>query len=145
MLHQGGFRSRSVQSFISPDNQKTFVAWNPHQESVTVNWWKVGTQAGSGGGALAQDLVVPPGWYATAGTAPPTDATLVVKVDAPATTGPGSTVTFNVTVSATGSAPVSGVVVSDYLPYTMTYVSSSPAGVVTGNAVSSGYRGALTG
>ena len=59
-----------------------------------------------------------------------------MNVDAPAKTGPGSTVTFNVNVSATGSGPVSGVVVSDYLPYTMTYLSSSPAGIVSGNAVS---------
>ncbi len=123
-------------AFISPDNQETFVAWNPHQVPVSVNWWKVGTQAGTTGGALAQDLVIPPGWYAKAGTAPPTDANLVVNVDAPAKTGPSSTVTFNVTASATGSVPVSGVVVSDYLPYTMTYVSSSPAGIVSGNAVS---------
>ncbi|MCX6693622.1 MAG: glycosyl hydrolase [Methanomicrobiales archaeon] len=123
-------------AFTSPDNQETFIAWNPHQEPVSVNWWNVGTQVVSGGGALPQDLVVPPGWYAVAGTAPPTDAQLVVNVDAPGQTGPGSTVTFNITVTATGSGPVSGVVVSDYLPYTMAYVLSSPPGTVSGNAVS---------
>jgi uncharacterized repeat protein (TIGR01451 family) len=123
-------------AFISPYNQVTFVAWNPHKEPVTVNWWKVGQKAGSTTGALAQDLVIPPGWYAQAGSAPPSDSSLAVNVEAPVKTGPGSTVTFNVTVSATGSGPVSGVVVSDYLPYTMTYVASSPAGRVSGNAVS---------
>lgn len=123
-------------AFISPANQETFVAWNPHQVPVTVNWWKVGSQAGSAGGALPEDLVVPPGWYAVAGNAPPTDAQLVVNVNAPGKTGPGSTVTFNVTVTATGPGPVSGVVVSEYLPYTVTYVSSNPSGIVSGNAVS---------
>ena len=132
-------------AFISPANQETFVAWNPHQVPVTVNWWKVGTQAGSGGGALSQDLVVPPGWYAVASTAPPTDAQLVVNVNAPGKTGPGSTVTYNVTVTATGSGPVSGVVVSEYLPYTVAYVSSSPQGTVSGNAVRLEYRDTLAG
>ena len=122
-------------AFISPYNQVTFVAWNPHPEPVHVNWWKVGQKAGSGSAALAQDLVVPPGWFAHAGTAPPADAGLAVTLDAPALVKPGSTVTFNITVLATGSGPVSGVTVSDYLPYTMTYVSSSPSGTVSANEV----------
>ncbi|OPX74597.1 MAG: Glycosyl hydrolase family 81 [Methanoregulaceae archaeon PtaB.Bin152] len=122
-------------AFISPYNQVTFVAWNPHNESVHVNWWKVGEKAGLGSAALAQDLTVPPNWYAAATTGPPADAGLIVALDAPGRVGPGSTVTFNITVLATGSGPVSGVTVSDYLPYTMTYLSSSPAGTVSGNAV----------
>ena len=131
-----GLSQPLTAAFISPYNQVTFVAWNPHKENVTVNWWKVGQQGGSGGGVLAQDLVIPPGWYAKASPTSPVDSSLAVSVVGPAKTGPGSSVTFNVTVTATGSGPVSGVVVSDYLPYTMTYVSSSPAGRVSGNAVS---------
>ena len=123
-------------AFISAGGQTTFVAWNPHSEAVHVNWWKVGEKAGSAAGALEKELTVPPGWYSTVSTAPPSDALLVVTLDAPASAGPGGTVAFNVTVRATGSGLVSGVVVSDYLPYTMTYVSSSPAGAVSGNAVS---------
>ncbi|MCQ8893624.1 MAG: glycosyl hydrolase [Methanolinea sp.] len=123
-------------AFASPYNQTTFVAWNPHSEPVRVNWWKVGERAGQAGGVLPNDLVVPPGWYAVAGTAPPAGASLVVTIGAPKKTGPGSTVTFNITAAAVGSGPVYGVVVSDYLPYTMTYLSSSPNGTLSGNSVS---------
>lgn len=122
-------------AFTSSQDQTTFVAWNPHGEPVHVNWWKVGEKAGSAAGVLAQDLIVPPGWYATAGTTPPANASLVVTIDAPVSTRPGSTVTFNVTVRATGPGQVSGVAVSSYLPYSMTYVSSTPAGTVSGNSV----------
>jgi uncharacterized repeat protein (TIGR01451 family) len=122
-------------AFTSSQGQTTFVAWNPHKEALSVNWWKVGQNAGSTAGALSQDLVVPPGWYATASTSPPANASLLVTIDAPASIRPGSTVTFNVTVRATGPGQVSGVAVSGYLPYSMTYVSSTPAGTVSGNSV----------
>jgi len=122
-------------AFTSSQGQTTFVAWNPHKEALNVNWWKVGQNAGSTAGALSQDLVVPPGWYATASTSPPANASLLVTIDAPASIRPGSTVTFNVTVRATGPGQVSGVAVSGYLPYSMTYVSSTPAGTVSGNSV----------
>ena len=133
---QKGLSQPLCAAFTSSRGETTFVAWNPHREALSVNWWKVGQNAGSGAGVLAHDLAVPPGWYATTGTAPPTNASLIVILDTPASTGPGSTVSFNVTVRPSGPGPISGVVVSAYLPYSMTYVSSSPAGVVSGNSVS---------
>jgi len=62
-------------------------------------------------------------------------ADLGVALTGPATVGPGSNFTYTITVTNHGPASASGVVVTDTLPASLTYVSASGGGVNHGDVV----------
>ena len=68
----------------------------------------------------------------------------ISKSDAGVPVGPGSRLTYSITVKNTGNALASGVVITDPVPANTTFVSASTGGTFAGNSVTWNVSGVLT-
>ncbi len=129
-----GLTQPFTASFTDDYGHTTFVAWNPHDRAVTVNWWRVGTPAQSSPGALASGLSVPPGWYALT-TVPQKETPLIAFVSSDQSILlPDSTVNITLKVKNTGATAVSEGKVIQYIPDGMTVVAGDPGMALEGHS-----------
>jgi len=82
-------------------------------------------------GAAGRRLVVGSGTTSKSWTS----ADVAVRKSGPATAAVGSTMTYHIDVTNPGDLPADGVVVSDEIPDGTTYLSSNPAGQVSGRSI----------
>ncbi|WP_048145600.1 PEGA domain-containing protein [Methanoplanus limicola] len=129
----GSYSQPFTAAFVDSSGRRTYVAWNPHDVSLDINWWKVGDTA-TGSGLISGGLTVPAQWYAVARDPIAAGLSVSSSSDRNNLSEIGETVNFTIDLTNTGTVPLSGVNVT-YCLRDFDYKSSDPAASVSGNCL----------